>query len=149
MDKGVHPPFHSEGWPPNSQELPRTTLIAIAAKIYNALLGNRIKPQIEKIHRKNQNGFPGNRSTSSQFIRRILGVRAKSLEATLFFVDISKTFDSMYSGKMEQILLAYGLTKETVAAITILYKNTESNATPQRETHTTLTLKQVCYKETH
>ena len=28
-------------------------------------------------------------------------------------------------GKMEQILLAYGLPKETVAAITILYRNTK------------------------
>ena len=28
-------------------------------------------------------------------------------------------------GKMEEILLAYGIPKETVAAITILYKNTK------------------------
>ena len=34
-------------------------------------------------------------------------------------------FDSIHRGKMEQILLAYGLPKETVAAITILYRNTK------------------------
>ena len=59
-------------------------------------------------------------------IRRILeGVRAKNLQATLLFVDFTKAFDSIHRGKMEQILLAYGLSKETVAAIMILYRNTK------------------------
>ena len=90
------------------------TLKSIAAKIYNALLRNRIEPKIDNILRKNQNGFRRNRSTTSQIstIRRIFeGVRAKNLQATL--------------GKMDQILLAYGIPKETVAAITILYRNTK------------------------
>ena len=41
------------------------------------------------------------------------------------FVDFTKAFDSIHRGKMEQILLAYGLPKETVAAITILDRNTK------------------------
>ena len=101
---------------------------SIAAKIYNALLRNRIEPKIDNILRKNQNGFRRNRSTTSQIltIRRILeGVRAKNLQATLIFVDFTKAFDSIHRGKMEQILLAYGIPKETVAAITILYRNTK------------------------
>ena len=62
----------------------------------------------------------------SNHIRRILeGVRAKNLQATLIFVDFTKAFDSIHRGKMEQILLAYGIPKETVAAITILYRNTK------------------------
>ena len=68
------------------------------------------------------------RSTTSQIltIRRILeGVRAKNLQVTLIFVDFTKAFDSIHRGKMEQILLAYGIPKETVAAITILYRNTK------------------------
>ena len=52
------------------------------------------------------------------------GVRAKNLEVTLLFVDYSKAFDSMHRGKMEQILLAYGLPKKNIAAIMMLYKNT-------------------------
>ena len=67
-------------------------------------------------------------ATTSQIltIRRILeGVRAKNLQATLIFVDFTKAFDSIHRGKMEQILLAYGIPKETVAAITILYRNTK------------------------
>ena len=58
-------------------------------------------------------------------IRRILDVRAKSLEATILFVDFFKAFDSIHRGKMGQILLAYGLPKETIAAIMMLYKNTK------------------------
>ena len=59
-------------------------------------------------------------------IRRILeGVRTKTLEATILFVDFTKPFDSIHRGKMEQILLAYGLPKETVAAIMTLYRNTK------------------------
>ena len=91
-----------------------TTLTSIAAKIYNALLRNRIEPKIDNILRKNQNGFRRNRSTTSQIlmIRRILeDVRAKNLQATLLFVDFTKAFDSVHRGKMEQILLVYGLPK--------------------------------------
>ena len=49
----------------------------------------------------------------------------KTQQATLLFVDFTKAFDSIHRGKMEQILQAYGLSKETVAAITILYRNTK------------------------
>ena len=49
----------------------------------------------------------------------------KHLQATLIFVDFTKAFDSIHRGKMEQILLAYGIPKETVAAIPILYRDTK------------------------
>ena len=49
----------------------------------------------------------------------------KNIQATILFVDFTKAFDSIHRGKMEQILLAYGLPEETVAAIMILYKNTK------------------------
>ena len=89
----------------------------------NAQLRNRIEPKIDNILWKNQNGFRRNRFTTSQILTicRILeGVQAKNLQATLLFVNFTKAFDSIHRGKMEQILLAYGLPKETVAAITIL-----------------------------
>ena len=44
----------------------------------------------------------------------------KNLDAIILFVN----FESTHLGKMEQILLTYGLPKETVAAIMRLYKNT-------------------------
>ena len=103
------------------------TLTSKAAKMYNALLRNRIEPKIEKILRKNQNGFRRNRSSTLQIstIRRILeGVRAKNLQATILFIDFTKAFDSIHR-EMTQILQAYGPPKETVAAIMILYRNTK------------------------
>ena len=53
-------------------------------------------------------------------IQRILeGVRAKSQLATILFVDFTEAYVSIH------ILLAYGLPKETVSAIMILYRNTK------------------------
>ena len=49
----------------------------------------------------------------------------KNLEATILFVDFTKVFNSIHWGKMEQILLAYGLPDETVTAIMMLYRNTK------------------------
>ena len=99
-------------------------LMSIAAKIYNVLL--RIEPKIDNILRKIQNGFRSNRSTCLKIltIRPILeGVRSKNLQATILLVDFTKAIDSIHRGKMEQSLLAYGLQKETVAAIMMLYRN--------------------------
>ena len=54
-------------------------------------------------------------------IRWILkGVRAKNLLSTILFVDVTKALESIL-----QILLAYGIPKETIATIMILYKNTK------------------------
>ena len=101
------------------------TFTSLSTKIYNALLLNHIEPEIKKILRKNQNGFRRNQFTASQIltIHQIIRVCAKNLEVTFLFVDSSKAFDSIHRGKVEQILLAYGLSKETVTAIMMLYKN--------------------------
>ena len=126
--KGCILPFPKKGDLGLAKNYRGITFTSIAAKIYNALLRNRIEPKIDNILRKNQKGFRRNRSTTSQIltIRRILeGVRAKNLQATLIFVDFTKAFDFIHRRKMEQILLAYGIPKETVAAIRILYKNTK------------------------
>ena len=147
--KGCILPFPKKGDLGLAKNYRGITFTSIAAKIYNALLRNRIEPKIDNILRKNQNGFRRKRSTTSQIltIRGILeGVRAKILLATLLFVDFTKAFDSIHRRKMEQILQAYGLPKETVAAITILYRNTKVKVhSPDGDTSTLL---QEYYKET-
>ena len=105
------------------------TLNSIAAKIYNALLLNRIQREMEKILRRNQNGFRKGHLTVGQIltVRRIIeGVKPTQIPATLLSVDFSKAFDSVHREKMEKILLAYGIPKEIVTAIMILYRNTKS-----------------------
>ena len=79
---------------------------------------NRIQPEIEKILTNNLDGFGRNCSATSQLLiicRIIEGVHAKHLMATLLFVNTHR----------EQILLVYGLSKESVIAILMLYKNTK------------------------
>ena len=46
--------------------------------------------------------------------------------ATLLFVDFSKALDSINRREMEQILPGYGLSKETLTAILMLYKSTKA-----------------------
>ena len=93
------------------------------------MLLNRIRPNIEDILRKNQNGFRTNRSTTGQIliIRRLIeGVKSKNLPAILLFIDFSKAFDSIDRLKLKYILSAYGITKEMINAIMILYTNTRA-----------------------
>ena len=126
--KGCILSFPNKGYLGLTNDYWSITLTSIAAKIYNALVRNRLEPKIKNILRKNQNVFWRNRSTMSKIltIRWILeGVRAKNLQATIVFIDVTKTFDSIHWGKMELILLAYGLQKVTVAPIMMLHRNTK------------------------
>ena len=119
-------PFHKNGDLVFTKIYRGITFTSIAAKIYNALLRNRIEPNIDNTLRKNKNGFRRNRSTTSQILticRIFEGVRAKNLQATIVFVDFTNPFDYFHRRKTEQILLAYGIPKETIAAIMIPYRN--------------------------
>ena len=121
--KGCILPFPKKGDLGLAKNYRGITLKSITTKIYNGLLRNRTELKIDNIPRKNQNGFRRNKSSTSQIltIHSILeGVRAKNLQATIQFVDFTNAFDSIHRGKMEQILLEYGIPKETVAAIMIL-----------------------------
>ena len=49
----------------------------------------------------------------------------KTCRRHYYLSTFTKAFDSTHRGKMEQILQAYGQLKDTVEAITILYRNTK------------------------
>ena len=96
----------------NTKNYKVITFTVIAAKICNTLHLNHIQPQVEKILRKKSR-------ISEKVIHKFLaihwiieGVCAKNLK-TCLFVDFSKAFDSIHREKIEQILLAYSLSKET------------------------------------
>ena len=88
------------------------------------------KQLVEFSHRKKNVDFQS-WARPDDFVRygrcTLVGLRADDVKAVSIegFVDFTKAFDSIHRGKMEQILLAYGIPKETVAAITILYRNTK------------------------
>ena len=105
------------------------TLTCTAAKIYNIILLNRIRPAVNIILRKNQNGFRTNRSISGQIltVRRIIeSANSKNRIATILFIDFSKALDSIHRVNMVEILNAYGILYDIISAITLAYKNTKS-----------------------
>ena len=64
-------------------------------------------------------------------------------------IDFFKAFDSIHREKMEQILLVYGLPKETVTAIMMLYKKEmKQRMTHLRKIQTSTLLLDFC-KEIH
>ena len=92
------------------------------------LLRNCIEPKIDNILKKNQMASEEIDPRPHKYWPSVEYLKAygqKNLQATLLFIDFIKAFDSIHIGKMEQIQLAYGLPKETEAAIMILYRNTK------------------------
>ena len=88
---------------------------------------NRIRPYLDCLLRKNQNGFRSGRTTISQILalrRLIEGVKYKNLETILIFIEFKKAFDTIHIGKVLTILKANGIPEELVTAISIMYENT-------------------------
>ena len=114
------------------------SLTVTAAKIFNKILLDRIRPHVDPILRDNQNGFRAGRSTLSQILtlrRLVEGIKAKQLPAVFIFVDFSKAFDSIHREKLMEILKAYGIPAKIVDAIWILYRDTEAQViTPDEDT---------------
>ena len=88
--------------------------------------------------RPNQNGFRKGRSTTSHILvlRRIVEeLKNHDMEAVLTFIDFRKAFDSIDQGRMLQILEAYGIPPDVVAAIRVMYENTSALViTPEGKT---------------
>ena len=113
-------------------------LSAVAVKITNRMILNRIQSVIDEQLRPNQNGFRPGRSTTAHTLalrRLIEGVRSKNLKAIITFVDFRKAFDSIHRGKMMKILKAYGVPEDVVMVINKLYEDTKARViTPDGET---------------
>ena len=129
---------------PKSGDLSKTdnyrgiSLTCIIAKIYNRMILNRIRSEIDIRLRNNQNGFRPKRTTVAQILalRRIIeGVQGNNLTAILTFIDFKKAFDSIHRGKMMQILKAYGIPPNLLRAIERMYTNTKARViSPDGET---------------
>ena len=103
--------------------------MSIAAKVYNKILLNRIRSQIDPILRKNQAGFRKGRSCAQQthILRRIMeGFQSKQLPLCVTFIDYKKAFDSIDRKVMFAVLRHYGILEKVVNAISVLYKNSKS-----------------------
>ena len=105
------------------------SLMSIAAKVYNKILLNRIRPHVDPLLRKNQAGFRPGRSCAQQIhiLRRIMeGFQEYQLPLTVTFVDFKKAFDSINRSMMFSVLRNYGIPQALVNAIEVLYTNSSS-----------------------
>ena len=105
------------------------SLISIAAKVYNRILLDRIRPHVDPMLRNNQAGFRPGRSCAQQIhiLRRIMeGFKEYQLPLIVTFVDFKKAFDSINRLMMFSILRHYGIPKTLVDAIQVLYTNSSS-----------------------
>ena len=113
-------------------------LSAIAAKLVNKMLLNRIQPVLDPLLRPNQNGFRPGRSTAAHILalRRVIeGVYSQNRKAIIVFVDFKKAFDSIHRGKMLEILRKYGVPDKIVKAVEQLYLGTFASVlSPDGET---------------
>ena len=113
-------------------------LSAIAAKIANKLILNRIRPAIDKHLRPNQNGFRPGRSTIAHILclrRLIEGVKKNNLKCILIFIDFRKAFDSIHRERMMTILKAYDIPERLLTAINLMYTGTKARVlSPDGET---------------
>ena len=108
------------------------SMCPVITKVLNKLILFRMRPAIEPILRKNQNGFRPERGTVAHILalRRILeGIRDKKLPATLVFVDFSKAFDSIDRDNMFEILKSYGVPKRMLQLIISIYEKTMARVT--------------------
>ena len=114
------------------------TLTALTVKVYNAVL-LKLYPiwnwenSLEKSECVSEK-LIHNINNSDYLINHWRSMSKKS-QATLLFIDFFKMFNSIYKGKMGQLLLASDLPKETVIAIMMLYKNMTVVHSPDSNTN--------------
>lgn len=105
------------------------SLLSIAAKVYNKILLNRIRDQVDPTLRNNQAGFRPGRSCAQQIhiLRRIMeGFQDYQLPLAVTFIDFKKAFDSINRKVMFSVLRHYGIPEAVVNAISVLYNNSKS-----------------------
>jgi hypothetical protein len=105
-------------------------LMNLAAKLFNRILLDRVRPLVDKWLLNEQNGFRRGRSTTQHILtlRRITEeCIAHKLELHLIFIDFRKAFDSVSRAMLPSILKAYGIPEILQTGICSLYEGTTAS----------------------
>ena len=101
----------------------------IAAKVYNRMILNIIRPVIHSLLCPTQNGFRPSRSTSSHVLGLcIIAVEVRNHKnvALIIFIDFKRHLILSTEKRMLKIFLAYGIPPEIGNAISAMYENTSA-----------------------
>ena len=113
-------------------------LISLAMKLCSRMIMNRWRPALDTLPSNPQNWFRRKGTTIGQRValRHLLeAVRSNNLSSVLTFIDFEKAFDTIHHGKLMEILPAYGVPEQLVAAITATYSETWAKVrTPDGDT---------------
>ena len=122
-------PIHKKGSRKLMNNYRGISLMSVAAKLFNRLLLNRVRPVVDPLLRDNQAGFRTDRSCIDQIhiLRRIIeGAEIYNLPLIITYVDFKKAFDSVNRKMMFAILRHYGVPGDIVAAIKCIYDKSMS-----------------------
>ena len=86
--------------------------MSLLAKLYNHVPLSRLRPVLDPLLRKNENGFRPGRGCPEHILclrRLIEGFKVKGGGGVIVFIDFRKAFDSLHRECIPPLLAAYGV----------------------------------------
>jgi hypothetical protein len=122
----ILPLYKNKGDPSVTSNHRGIALLALAGKVYTAILHDRISSTYERNCRENQAGFRSGRGCAEQiFVARQVVERryAYNRRTILTFVDFKAAFDSVHRASLWKVLQSNGIPNKIISLISDLYRD--------------------------